>query len=166
MISCSLLVCVQVPLIWSLICVLLFFGGIFFKFTRIDRVESQITEKLTDLLATAKTGDEKFRVFSKFNALFFRHRIRGAIQQHQAELISTVKEDIQELQNMFKKSYTRSEAEKMSMVRDLPPMSGKIIWAKQIERQLTMYIERIEAVLGKDWERHSEGRSLKAICDR
>ena len=75
-------------------------------------------------MATAKTGDEKFRVFSKFNALFFRHRIRGAIQQHQAELISTVKEDIQELQNMFKKSYTRSEAEKMSMVRDLPPMSG------------------------------------------
>ena len=132
---------------------------------RIDRVESQITEKLTDLLATAKTGDEKFRVFSKFNALFFRHRIRGAIQQHQAGLISTVKEDIHQLQNMFKRSYTRSEAEKMSSVRDLPPMSGKIIWAKQIERQLNMYIERIEAVLGKDWERHSEGRSLKAICD-
>ena len=132
---------------------------------RIDRVESQITEKLTDLLATAKTGDEKFRVFSKFNALFFRHRIRGAIQQHQAELIATVKEDIQQLQNMFKRSYTRSEAERMSTVRDLPPMSGKIIWAKQIERQLTMYMNRIEAVLGKDWERHTEGRSLKAICD-
>ena len=132
---------------------------------RIDHVESQITEKLTDLLATAKTGDEKFRVFSKFNALFFRHRIRGAIQQHQAELIATVKEDIQQLQNMFKRSYTRSEAERMSTVRDLPPMSGKIIWAKQIERQLTMYINRIEAVLGKDWERHTEGRSLKTICD-
>ena len=132
---------------------------------RIDRVESQITEKLTDLLATAKTGDEKFRVFSKFNVLFFRHRIRGAIQQHQSELIKTVKDDISQLQNMFKKSYTRSEAERMSTVRDLPPMSGKIIWAKQIERQLTMYISRIEAVLGKDWERHTDGRNLKTICD-
>ena len=88
------------------LCSFIFWGNLF-KFTRIDRVESQITEKLTDLLATAKTGDEKFRVFSKFNALFFRHRIRGAIQQHQAELISTVKEDIQELQNMFKKSLCR-----------------------------------------------------------
>ena len=83
------------------LCSFKFFYEICCTFTRIDRVESQITEKLTDLLATAKTGDEKFRVFSKFNALFFRHRIRGAIQQHQAELISTVKEDIQELQNMF-----------------------------------------------------------------
>ena len=132
---------------------------------RIDRVESQITEKLTDLLATANTGDEKFRVFSKFNALFFRHRIRGAIQQHQAELIKTVKEDIQELQNIFKRSYSRSEAERMSGLRDLPPMSGKIIWAKQIERQLSMYIGRIEAVLGKGWERHTDGRTLKSVCD-
>ena len=70
---------------------------------RIDTIETNITATLTTLLASAQTGDEKFRVFSKFNALFFRQRIRGAIQQHQTDLIQTVKEDINALQQKFKK---------------------------------------------------------------
>jgi dynein heavy chain 1 len=50
--------------------------------SRIDRVESQITARLRERLAAAKNANEMFRVFSKFNALFFRPRIRGAIQVH------------------------------------------------------------------------------------
>ena len=132
---------------------------------RIDKVETDITATLTDLLASAKTGDEKFRVFSKFNALFFRQRIRGAIQQHQTDLIQTVKEDINALQQKFKRHYSASETERMSGLRDLPPMSAKIIWAKQIERQLDLYIGRVEAVLGSGWETHADGRLLKSTCD-
>ena len=45
---------------------------------RIERVEAQITAKLRDRLATAKNANEMFRVFSKFNALFFRPRVRGS----------------------------------------------------------------------------------------
>lgn len=44
---------------------------------RIDRVEAQITAILRDKLATAKNANEMFRVFSKFNALFVRKRIKG-----------------------------------------------------------------------------------------
>ena len=51
----------------------------------------------------------------------------------------------------------------MSQVRDLPPISGAIIWAKQIERQLRTYMQRIEAVLGRDWQQHVEGKQLKSI---
>ena len=72
---------------------------------RIDAIETNITATLTTLLASAQTGDEKFRVFSKFNALFFRQRIRGAIQQHQTDLIQTVKEDINALQQKFKRRF-------------------------------------------------------------
>lgn len=35
------------------------------------------------------------------------------------------------------------------MVRDLPPVSGSIIWARQIDRQLTAYLRRVEDVLGE-----------------
>ena len=38
-----------------------------------------------------------FRVFSKFNALFVRPKIRGAIQEYQTQLIDSVKEDIKRL---------------------------------------------------------------------
>lgn len=40
----------------------------------------------------------------------------------------------------------------MSQARDLPPVSSSIIWAKQIDRQLTMYLNRVEAVLGNSKE--------------
>ena len=53
----------------------------------------------------------------------------------------------------------------MSKVRDLPPISGSIIWARQIERQLKAYLRRVEDVLGKDWENHIEGQILKADGD-
>lgn len=53
----------------------------------------------------------------------------------------------------------------MSKVRDLPPVSGSIIWARQIDRQLSAYMRRVEDVLGKGWENHVEGQRLKADGD-
>eukprot|EP01113_Clastostelium_recurvatum_P011812 TRINITY_DN1605_c0_g1_i1.p1 TRINITY_DN1605_c0_g1~~TRINITY_DN1605_c0_g1_i1.p1 ORF type:complete len:4689 (+),score=1530.43 TRINITY_DN1605_c0_g1_i1:285-14351(+) len=131
----------------------------------VDRVETQITGRLRDRLATAKNANEMFRVFSKFNALFFRPRIRGAIQEYQTQLIERVKEDIKSLHDTFKLQYNNSEACNMSQLRDLPPVSGAIIWARQLERQLQTYMQRVEDVLGKGWESDAEGQKLKADGD-
>lgn len=71
----------------------------------------------------------------------------------------------------------------MSQLRDLPPVSGipflnqvcrfvtnhiigAIIWARQIERQLSTYMQRVEDVLGKSWESDAEGQKLKAEGDQ
>jgi dynein heavy chain 1, cytosolic len=130
---------------------------------KIDRVESQITAKLRDRLGIAKSANEMFRVFGKFNALFIRPRIKSAIQEYQTQLISQVRSDIQLLQDKFKKHYSNTEAALVSKVRDFPEVSGAIIWAKQIERKLKIYMERVEAVLGKDWKQHPEGKKLFEI---
>ena len=53
----------------------------------------------------------------------------------------------------------------MSKIRDIPPVAGSMIWAKQIERQLETYVRRIEAVLGKGWETHVDGKKLKEESD-
>ena len=53
----------------------------------------------------------------------------------------------------------------MGRVRDIPPVAGTIIWHKQIERQLNMYMKRVEQVLGQGWETHVEGQKLKADGD-
>ncbi|KAJ3290947.1 hypothetical protein HK104_006430 [Borealophlyctis nickersoniae] len=129
---------------------------------RVSRVENRIIARLRDRLGTAKTAAEMFRVFSKFNALFVRPKIRGAIQEYQTQLIESVKEDIRELQEKFKAHYRNSEAFHMSQVRDLPPISGAIIWARQIERQLGLYMNRVEDVLGKGWELYAEGQKLQS----
>ena len=129
---------------------------------RTSRVENSIIARLRDRLATAKTANEMFRVFSKFNALFVRPKIRGAITEYQTQLIDNVKHDISSLHERFKQQYGHSEAHAMAQLRDLPPVSGAIIWARQIERQLDGYMKKVEDVLGNDWALHSEGQKLES----
>ncbi|VEL19181.1 unnamed protein product [Protopolystoma xenopodis] len=100
-----------------------------------------------------------FRYFSRFNALFVRPHIRGAIREYQTQLIQRVKDDIEALHAKFKVGYLQSSAYHMTKVRDLPPVAGSIIWARQIERQLNTYLRR------KGWEHHREGQLLKAEGD-
>lgn len=99
---------------------------------KVSRVENQIIARLRDRLGSAKNANEMFRVFSKFNALFIRPKIRGAVQEYQTQLIDNVKEDIRSLHEKFKVLYRNSQASHMSHARDLPPISGAIIWAKQV----------------------------------
>ncbi|KAF9889413.1 hypothetical protein FE257_007314 [Aspergillus nanangensis] len=129
---------------------------------RTSRVENSIIARLRDRLATAKNANEMFRVFSKFNALLVRPKIRGAIGEYQTQLIENVKQDITSLHERFKQQYGHSEAHAMAQLRDLPPVSGAIVWARQIERQLTGYMRKVEDVLGEDWHMHTEGQKLQA----
>ncbi|PHH59003.1 hypothetical protein CDD81_3954 [Ophiocordyceps australis] len=128
---------------------------------RTTRVENSIIARLRDRLATAKTANEMFRVFSKFNALFVRPKIRGAIQEYQNQLMDHVKQAINGLHERFKQQYGHSEAHAMAQLRDIPPVSGAIIWARQIEFQLDGYMRKVEAVLGPDWHMHAEGHKLQ-----
>lgn len=108
------------------------------------RVEQAIIAMLRDRLATSKTSNEMFRVFSKFNALFIRPAIRGAIQEYQTRLIDNVKMDIASLHDKFRQQYSNSEAHEMSKLRDMPSVSGTIIFIKQIENQLDSYVQKVE----------------------
>ncbi|KAI9017153.1 dynein heavy chain [Gaertneriomyces semiglobifer] len=128
---------------------------------KVSHVENQIIARLRDRLGTAKNANEMFRVFSKFNALFVRPKIRGAIQEYQAQLIESVKEDIRRLQDKFRIQYRNSEAFIFSSARDVPPVAGAITWARQIEHQLGLYMKRVEDVLGTDWGLHAEGQKLQ-----
>lgn len=129
---------------------------------RIARVEGQLIARLRDALGAARSANEMFRVFQKFNALFVRPRIRGAIAEYQSQLIESVKEDIRLLHDKFKRAYHNSHAYQMAQLRDLPPVAGAIVWARQIERQLQTYMKRVEDVLGKGWELYAEGQKLQA----
>ncbi|KAL2166549.1 hypothetical protein VTG60DRAFT_2516 [Thermothelomyces hinnuleus] len=132
---------------------------------RTSRVENSIIARLRDRLATAKNANEMFRVFSKFNALFVRPKIRGAIAEYQTQLIDNVKQAITALHERFKQQYGHSEAHAMAQLHDLPPVSGAIIWARQIERQLDGYMKKVEDVLGADWALHAEGQRLQSESD-
>lgn len=65
----------------------------------------------------------------------------------------------------FQIQYSQGKSCRLSVVRDLPPVAGSVIWARQIDNQLTMYLKRVEDVLGKGWETHIDGQKLKADGD-
>ncbi|KAI1853296.1 hypothetical protein JX266_002002 [Neoarthrinium moseri] len=132
---------------------------------RTTRVENSIIARLRDRLATAKNANEMFRVFSQFNALFVRPKIRGAIAEYQNQLIENVKQAISALHERFKQQYGHSEAHAMAQLHDLPPVSGAIIWARQIERQLDGYMGKVEDILGSEWIHHTEGQKLQTESD-
>lgn len=73
--------------------------------------------------------------------------------------------DIDRLHEIFKKKYKNSEDFLIAQLRDIPPVSGAIIWAKQLERQLDMYLQRVEDVLGSGWELDPEGQKLRSEGD-
>ncbi|CAM9412658.1 unnamed protein product, partial [Ectocarpus sp. 12 AP-2014] len=106
-----------------------------------------------------------FRVFAKFNPLFVRPRIRASIAQFQQELIGHVREAVSAIQDKFRHRYEVSEAKALASLRDIPPVAGKILWARQMERQLRLLSTRLSDVLGEGWENHVDGRPLKAVCD-
>ncbi|TKA41939.1 Dynein heavy chain, cytoplasmic [Friedmanniomyces endolithicus] len=130
---------------------------------RTARVENSIIARLRDSLAVAKSANAMFRVFSKFNALFVRPKIRGAITEYQLQLINNVRDDIEALQKRFTHQYGQSEAHAMAQLHDLPPISGAIIRARQIERQLNNYMSKVGDILGPKWAQHTDGQKLSVL---
>ncbi|KAJ3260954.1 hypothetical protein HK103_006909 [Boothiomyces macroporosus] len=126
----------------------------------IAQVESLIISNLKDLLGTCKTANDMFRIFSKFNALFVRPKIRGAIHEYQSQLIEKVKDDLKELHVKFMKRYENSQDAQLTRIRDLPSLSGHLMWIKMIERQLNELMKKVEYILGKGWEQYQEGQKL------
>ncbi|CAM9526710.1 unnamed protein product, partial [Phaeothamnion confervicola] len=131
----------------------------------VDKVDERITALLRERLGAARTADEMFGVFNQFNPLFFRERIGSAIAAFQQPLLVHVREAVELLQDKFTRRYEPSAARALAGLRDIPPLAGKVLWARQIERQLALLVRRVEAVLGPGWEQHTDGRQLRAVCD-
>ena len=106
-----------------------------------------------------------FRVFARFNPLLTRTRVRAAVKEFQVQLIATVGEAIQKLQSKFTLKYESSSAAKVSRLRGIPPIAGKILWAKQMERQVQTLMQRMSDVLGPNWGQQLEGRQLRRAGD-
>jgi dynein heavy chain 1 len=51
----------------------------------------------------------------------------------------------------------------LNRIRGFPDVSNKIIWTKQIERRLGIYMRRVEDVLGVNWQDLHQGKRLKQI---
>jgi hypothetical protein len=65
----------------------------------------------------------------------------------------------------FTLKYESSSAARISRLRGIPPIAGKILWAKQMECQVNTLMERMSNVSGPNWGQHLEGRQLRKSGD-
>jgi dynein heavy chain 1 len=142
-----------------------FYGALEAYDRRMDVMEERLARLLRAKLEAAEDAEELFRVFARFNPLLFRNRVRAAVKDFQIQLIQTVTCAINNLLSKFSEHYETSPSFNMASARGIPPVSGKIIWAKQIERQVTTWMSRMSNVLGDDWGQQLDGRTLRRSCD-
>ena len=106
-----------------------------------------------------------FRVFARFHPLLSRARVQSAVKEYQIQLISTVTTAIEKLQSKFTHKYETSQSHSLATLRGIPPIAGKIMWAKQMERQVNFLMKKMADVLGAQWGQMLEGRGLRRAGD-
>lgn len=89
-------------------------------------IETQFAILIKEKLSKAPTSKDKFNVFSFYNQLLKRKKVRGAIQNYQYDLLSQVKSDIDRLYEriIVEKKHNHS----LSTTRDFPDISNRVIW--------------------------------------
>lgn len=127
---------------------------------RISLVETQLAARFREQLGSTRSAEEMFKIFSRFNALFFRPHIKSAIREYQTKLMERVKEDIQKLQEVFHDEECMKKSIASSTAAGMPVIGGRILWNKQILKELDFCMTRVADVLGKDWASYREGRRL------
>lgn len=132
---------------------------------KVDTIEEHLAKLLRDKLSSCQDAEDMFRVFARFNPLLTRTRVSAAVKEFQLQLMNTVGEAVQKLQSKFTHKYESSSASSIATIRGIPPVSGKILWAKQMERQVHALMKRMSHVLGREWGQQLEGRQLRRSCD-
>lgn len=96
---------------------------------KIDKVESQITLALKDKLASTSNANQMFKVFSFFQPLFTRPRIKVAIREYQNQILQQVAKDIQTLKEKYMSERGNDQNNLLTGLRDYPAISNNITWA-------------------------------------
>lgn len=89
-------------------------------------IETQFAILIKDKLSKAPTPKDKFIVFSFYNQLLKRKKVRGAIQNYQSDLLSQVKSDIDALSRRILQEKKHNHS--LSTARDFPDISNRVIW--------------------------------------
>jgi len=119
-----------------------------------------MTRRLKQKLeAVGDNGNEMFSVFTAYNKLLGRPKIRAAITQYQSKLLGNVQADIELIKI---KALNESKLDtSINNLREHPDVSNKLIYYVQLSQKLDFYQNRVKEVLGDDWENQHEGINLK-----
>lgn len=127
---------------------------------KISNLENLIILRLKERLESARSAPEMFKILSSFNSLFVRRRIQAAVREYQIPLIDSVSRELLSLRERYTREIRGSQYHYLMATRGLSPTSAKVLYVKQLEKRLELYMSRIESALGEEWTSYSEGQKL------
>eukprot|EP01012_Entosiphon_sulcatum_P048729 TRINITY_DN67253_c0_g1_i1.p1 TRINITY_DN67253_c0_g1~~TRINITY_DN67253_c0_g1_i1.p1 ORF type:complete len:4768 (-),score=648.87 TRINITY_DN67253_c0_g1_i1:2-12742(-) len=97
-------------------------------------------------------------LMAKYGPLLRQPHVRQALMPFEIRLVEQVRTEVEILIEKFTSKYDQSEAAALCSVRHVPSVSGSVLWARQIERQLTSCLRRLQHASGMQWEQVNEMR--------
>ncbi|EPX73119.1 dynein heavy chain Dhc1 [Schizosaccharomyces octosporus yFS286] len=101
-------------------------------------------------------------MFLKYNSLLMRPKIKNAVREYHLQLINGVNDEVITLKSRFTDITSDLELFAMHQLRDIPPVSGAIMWSSQVTRRLQKYCSQLDVILGDDLTTYNEGTRLKS----
>ncbi|KAJ1604437.1 dynein heavy chain [Cryptosporidium canis] len=132
---------------------------------KVDASETLLIKQLREQLSGCGNTLEMFRILGRYNPLFFRPRIRSAVEEYQSILLDKVQSDFQLLQLRYQNPYQRSAASQFSCLRDIPNIGGMLVWSHLLQERIQSIYLKLEDIFGPNWEFESQGHKVKTDGD-
>ncbi|KAH8739299.1 dynein heavy chain, partial [Cryptosporidium ryanae] len=132
---------------------------------KVDASETLLIKQLREQLSGCKNTLEMFRILGRYNPLFFRQRIRSAVEEYQSILLEKVQNDFKLLQQRYQDPYQKSAASQFSNLRDIPNIGGMLIWSHLLQGRIQSIYQKLEDIFGPNWEFESQGHRVKTDGD-
>ncbi|OII74519.1 dynein heavy chain [Cryptosporidium ubiquitum] len=132
---------------------------------KVDASETLLIKQLREQLSGCGNTLEMFRILGRYNPLFFRPRIRSAVEEYQSILLDKVQSDFQLLQLRYQNPYQKSAASQFSCLRDIPNIGGMLIWSHLLQERIQSIYLKLEDIFGPNWEFESQGHKVKTDGD-
>ncbi|KAH8584742.1 dynein heavy chain [Cryptosporidium sp. chipmunk genotype I] len=132
---------------------------------KVDASETLLIKQLREQLSGCGNTLEMFRILGRYNPLFFRPRIRSAVEEYQSILLDKVQSDFQLLQLRYQNPYQKSAASQFSCLRDIPNIGGMLVWSHLLQERIQSIYLKLEDIFGPNWEFESQGHKVKTDGD-
>lgn len=129
---------------------------------RLSLIENKILNQLQEELESCKTARAMFGVFGRYRPVITRPSIKAGIREFRNILVSAVQNEL----ISFKERLQNHELDiEVSRLKDLPPISATVIWARQMQRKVHSVLSKLDLILGAEWENSTEGIKINAECN-
>ena len=132
---------------------------------KMEEIENKISNYLKQQLAKAQNSSEQYKIFKRFQQLSQKQRIHLGLQEYQNAFVEEIKNQLTELLNTLLAGYENNTASQMSKIKRIPEISGNYIWLSQFERKAKVLKNKIEIILGENWENLNDGKKIKQLIE-